>query len=266
MPQQEIQVGREVVSADSAPAPSAWEGLPRIEFFRQMIDRGAPHVPEHPTAWRRVRLGLTLILLGLGALPIAAVALGFNVFQAPRGLSSWHLVGSILGAATPLVLYLAGLILCAMAPRRHSARGLGAAGLALFVGACLCIAGVYLTSRFHSDVLQTMLGLTAALFGPGHAVFSCLFLRSVAKTVDRGQPTVGLTWLTGLTTAGSAIVVLLVASEVAKRLPGRPLKFNSETVWVVAMCLLAPLVIVVPGMVIMSLFKVRSAISAYLAP
>src|SRR5262249_47172749 len=98
--------------------PSAWDGPSRIAFLSAMIDAGAPFVPEDGAGWRRVRFGLTLLLLAWGSLA-AVVVHEVGRDHTPK---DWRLVVTCLVAAHPILLTLAGLIACATAPRRRLAR------------------------------------------------------------------------------------------------------------------------------------------------
>jgi hypothetical protein len=261
-----------VIPEGSSDGCSTWDGLPRIEFKRAMIDRGAPFVPVDAAGWRRVRLGLTFILWGLLSPPFLAIlwAIAFHFFSLDPPQGAWKKVSKGVGVALlaiPPILFMAGLIACASAPRRGMARGFGIGALALFCVAFFCLAASFVPAGNLAPPDRDLFRNLAVILASLHCVAFCLFLRSVALTVDFGRRPVGPNWLAALTSVVAVCVCLQRANEFAADLGVRSRSDLDGIFWlVVAIHLGVPLLLAISVAFLIAVWRVRSAISAYLAP
>jgi hypothetical protein len=262
-------------AAPRTSSPASWDGPARIAFLTAMIDKGTPFVPADAGGWRRVRLGLTLMLFFCGSpllvilAPCLAGALMASGIHGPSRF--WGTVLPYLGVPCPFLLALAGLIVCATAPRLRNARGLGLSSLLLYVGTVGSLAALVFIPRFLAPhdkcFLQSGLGLLTTLLALGFAVIFCLFLRSVLATVDAGRPLRGVTCLAVLMIAVACFFAVFASSGFVHQAfgPGRWVH-RLDRALNPAACILATVVGV--GLLVWLvgyIVQVRAAIAAHLS-
>jgi hypothetical protein len=257
-------------SVSALPSATSWDGPPRIAFLAAMIDNGPPFTPADAAGWGRVRLGLLMILVSIGT-TVAAVVFGvilglLNDKLHRCGLNEWASMAADVALSTPLVPFLAGLILCATAPAKRKARILGAACLALFVAALACLVPALLLQHHNALDIQKGLGCAVALLASAGAIVFCTFLLGIARMVNYGQPRGGLIWLTVFTCGAAFLVFLLAETTLADLFSLQRLAILHSLDWIGPVCFLAVLAPVLPVWSFATVFKVRNAIAAYLKP
>jgi hypothetical protein len=241
-----------------------------------MIDRGEPYVPADAAAWRRVRRGLTCLLLAVGVLVAAcAAAAGLHFVSKAEGWRPFLVFGLKVspaeaalaaGLAVHLGFLIAGQVLCATAPRRRGARRFGVLCLTCFVGTLAALSGYLFPPPLFNDqtgeVLHPALAFLASLLALGYSLSFCYFLRGVAAALEAGYSPRHLTELTAaVATVGSLITALL---GFALFVPPDPIP-RSLVILFLFGCLLGPFSVGVFGWFLFSVLKARAAVAAHLA-
>jgi hypothetical protein len=254
------------------PPPTAAESdaLARIALLTALIDRGEPCVPADAAAWRRVRRGLSCLLLAVWVLVAAGATAALSTAWAPLhtpvldfGCRISPGEAALYAEAAVFVgCLLAGHAWCSTAPRRRGARRFGVLCLACFVGALAVLsAGLFLPPLFHDPVkkdIRTTLGVLAFLLTIGHLLSFCFFLRGVAAALDAGHPLRHLTELTAAVAVMECLIAALLAAGLLEPRAVPAILFGAG-------CLLAPFAFGVLGWFVFSVLKARAAVAAYLS-
>ena len=179
--------------------PRAWDrpaGPPAWERPAEPILDEFPDDPIDEGQWRKVRTGITMIILGILGVAFALIIVLFSTLGRVRAEGNEvDVLATVVGSLAFVGLTITGSAFCLAAPDRHGARGLALTGLVLLIA--------YVLAAFLGGVLSGFRAAGGVRPGPAEHIHLLLAL------------ILGIAWVTVLLLYARAVALCLRRSGLA---------------------------------------------------